>query len=1390
MSNLQPFTPKRVRSIRKHLGLSQEEAGRLLGGGPRAFAKYETGALKPSAAVINLLRILEIDPSVLSTLKDEDSSAAHTSVATPFEVTGADIACLSPEPMSQLLRRLLIAEAAKFNLSMDGISVPSNIHAPDGGEDGRISWENYPERTPFLPFRLCQFQMKTGKTYPGRAAKDVLTTGGDVKPMIHSVLEDGGYYIVLSAQRCNQQMVERRQRAICKALNQGGLVDVDQRVEFREADQIATWVNSHPSVALWVGEKAGLGAQEGFTTWEHWSGRSEHLVSWVEDPRLAKLIEKLKVSVTKPQGVLQVIGLSGIGKSRLCLGALNRLGKDEDTSRMLRDFVMYTVKSEVNVQATIRTVEKLAISGARAIVVVDDCDQLTRAKLDRIVSRADSCLSLITIHNEIPERINADTYEIENAPTTTIESIVEDVAETMSDVDRDRLARLSEGFPEVAIRIARESEMGEYLIDPVDGDFIDQFVCGRRSMENEQLLQSAQLLAVFGTIRIESAEKGSYVLGQESSSGDHITKIAELSHQLNSEDLQIQIEGYKGLVERGIVKPRGGLRTIEPRPIAVRLAERQWMDWGREKWDRVLTGDIGADLNVSAARRLAELNGTEIAQKVVAHVLRQNGPFDRTNSIHLPGRAEVLSALAEINPYATAECTKLHLDRLGDLFKLGENLHSILVRMSSKIAFHSETFKIGARLLLQLEVSKPYSLIPDASRHFAKLFSPVLGGTEADGRTRLFFLDEIINEYDKTNDTEQLKYIVDALHEGSMMMDKYFRMRGPEIQGSRKALDSWFPTSRRERDDYIMGCVKLLGELAKRKDEVGVKARSTLGLSISFLVRSGFLKEVEKVISMVIHEGESWTVALRQLKASLVNKSSRMDDETSKRIRSLIKELEPDNLRERVRLQVTEPPMPESRDEEWSVEEDFKRRRAIARALAGELLQESPTLKEILPEISSGRQFIAYELGEALAECAPTPLTWLEPIVQAVKGVPASNRSYDLLSGFVARLPEKFQDEVEELKMRAIESPDLVSAFPVICERVGLRQEDIDRAIDALYRRVLAPWDLRHWAFIGVLRKVPPFKVALLLDAMLDHSAPSFALAVTILGRILDDEGDENKKVCSGSHFFKIADFRPQLLKMIQNAGRWSTTDFKPPTQGQQSGIQLDMVEYHFEEIMHMMLAKGREDSDACKTVLELARTLVQGDNHDLFYPAKNKPTSVLGRMLTGYPDIVWPIVGGAIMENPRFANHMRYFLGQPYILKRDFSPPILDVPEDILFAWCHANPDGAPAFMAQCAPFLSNEDGDIDSASLHPVMSRLLDEFGERNDVHEALEGHIQPYHWVDSCAGHYARLEKIFQQLETHSNPRVRQWAEKMRLRVAQSFKRETILDEERKAQRRWIG
>jgi HTH-type transcriptional regulator/antitoxin MqsA len=61
--------PEDIRRVRRKLGLTQEAAGELIGGGPRAFQKYETGDLLPSRAISSALLLLDNDPASLTVLE-------------------------------------------------------------------------------------------------------------------------------------------------------------------------------------------------------------------------------------------------------------------------------------------------------------------------------------------------------------------------------------------------------------------------------------------------------------------------------------------------------------------------------------------------------------------------------------------------------------------------------------------------------------------------------------------------------------------------------------------------------------------------------------------------------------------------------------------------------------------------------------------------------------------------------------------------------------------------------------------------------------------------------------------------------------------------------------------------------------------------------------------------------------------------------------------------------------------------------------------------------------------------------------------------------------------------------------------------------------------------
>ena len=60
--------PDDIRSIRKKLKLTQVQAGTILGGGKKAFQKYESGEILPSRAISNLLKLLSLEPRLLKSL--------------------------------------------------------------------------------------------------------------------------------------------------------------------------------------------------------------------------------------------------------------------------------------------------------------------------------------------------------------------------------------------------------------------------------------------------------------------------------------------------------------------------------------------------------------------------------------------------------------------------------------------------------------------------------------------------------------------------------------------------------------------------------------------------------------------------------------------------------------------------------------------------------------------------------------------------------------------------------------------------------------------------------------------------------------------------------------------------------------------------------------------------------------------------------------------------------------------------------------------------------------------------------------------------------------------------------------------------------------------------
>ena len=1322
--------PEDIRRIRMKLGLTQEQAGDRIGGGRRAFSKYESGAVRPSAAIEKLLRISERHPELMEGEEDHVYQRLPVMANSPFEASADDVKALTATQFAELLRRLLHAEALVNDLPEGGMHVASNINASDGGEDARIEWSECADRTAYLPSRKCLFQMKSGPIAPAEAGKEVKRRG-EVKPMIRGGIEAGASYIMLSTHPYVRQGIEAREQKIRQVLRESGLAINDDQVEFRGGDQIAAWVNSHPSVALWLLERVRLGSVATFTTYEGWSRRAEHkAVDFCKDSRLSELRERIRACATVPGRTLRVVGLSGMGKSRLVFEAFS--GEAE------RSLVMYAVESECPPRAVQSIVKRLSDSQRRAVVVVDECAPETHRQLEGMVSRFGSRVSLVTIDDELPLNVTDNaTAVVGDASVEVIQSIIERKLPGIPNEDKRRLTEFSKGFPAVATRIAGLWGTGVPIVHSIDDDLVDSYITGGSPSNRDLLLKSAQLVSVFG------------LMGVKHPIANQVAEVAKFDGVLTHSEFSRYIND---LLKRKILRQRGRCVTLQPMPIAMNLAERQWQEWDLNTWDEVLTGSTNPDLKMLSARQLAWINSTDIAKEVAKHVCRLDGPFGDLKNMSIPGNPEVLSSLSEIDRDGVAALIEHVTNGIGDLRLVTGDIRRNLVVAAETIAFHPDSFDVGADLLLELAVHENESWANNATGTFCGLFTLYLGGTAADATARLRYLDRSI----KVMDDARLKILVSALGAGLQLGD-FTRLSGAEFQGSLAVLASWQPRTNEDIIDYTSQFVTRLGELGVRDDEVGALARAELGGNFRSLVNGGFIDLIEDVTNRFIEEFGCWPDGLRGANSTLRYGDS-LPGDVCERVKDLIADLRSTDLRSRIDLLVTKGiSLQHSEIGGMDPFADYDTDIKTVGELAKESNAHADVVKSCLPSLVCGNQHMAYEFGKSLGELSDDPVEWLEEIIETMKASDPQQVNDDLLVGYLMGLHAKHPSKVTVMKEVLAESELFASAFTTLCSRLGeISQQDVRLAVDALNGGHLKPHHLRPWVYGGILSATPADHVTLLFDALIDHSSQGVAECADLMGMYVWQSPE------------KISDISNQVMKLAERSETWN------------ADCGQNVSSYHFQELMKMALNRGRNDGLARSTALRLSKSFVEIDG----YRSRTLFEPILPLLLSEFPEIAWPIIGQAIIDDESTGVMLTLELGGGISFSDEPDSAILNLPDDVLFAWCYANPERAPAFAARNLPFLTTFDRNAFQREIHPFMLRLIDEFGHREDVRDEIAGNIWTFGWSGSATEYYGMFYESVAVLVDHELRDVRLWARQVSHQLREAFERAKNEDDERVA------
>ena len=1317
---LKRMNPQKIKEIRQSLGLSQAEAGRLLGGGPSAFAKYERGSVKPVAALVKILRLLEKKPERLPEIAGQEVGVKKP-VATPFDVTGEDVSRLKPFEFSALVEKLLSAEAQQWNLPLDGIHVASQITVTDGGEDARIEWQGGPERTSFLPNRFCQFQLKTGTIEPKEAGKEVLTRENKLKPMVREALERGASYIMLCSKPYTRTLIGNRSDSIRKSLETHGLKNPS--VQFRDSDQIASWVNYHPSVAIWLLRKTQPGLiDSSFGDWKHWSGRPEHCDSpWIDDPRLPGFREKLRAIVETPKGVARVIGPYGAGKSRLTLEAFAPTEREKTSGVKLSELLLYTVESETGSHKIKEYAWNIVNSGKRAVLVVDGCSEETRIDLTSVAKHADSGLSLVTISSEIPPDAeeSENTFFVKGAGYSLVEEIVKSVDPKILEWDRRRIVEFS-GESITCAKIIAGSWGRKGLTASEDNQPLVRKLLGHDNQEEfASALKVARLISAFDIVGVEAPYE------------DELKQVAGLGDSVSTQSFRRVVSD---LSRRRVLRKSGGFVTLQPKRIAIDLAEEQWEEWNREQWREILVGSLDRGLRIRAIRQLAFLNRSPIAGQVVRHICGDREFWSSPEN--LAANSAILPLLAEIDPSCVVNLLEYVLKpgNQTQAQNITGHVRRDLVNTLSKIAFSDNTFEEAAGLLFKLACHENENIINNATGQFISLFPVRLAATEAGPEKRFQVIEDLVHEC-SANPDPCLSVLVKALLEGAKT-SSFHRDVGPEIHGSRPSLRSWAAETTGEEWKYIKECAARLAKLAKEPDSAGKQARAGLGRYLLNYVLDGLIEDVEKWTYEVKEKHSCWPEALNSFGILLQDKKQKLSPVVKQKVKTLVSTLGPESLDDRIQFFLMKMPYVYLEDETTAVDSYDQRCRELEN-LVGELLEHEDRLERLILELCGSQHSMAQLFGQYLAEQAQDLLRWEKQVMEAFESVPVNERNLDLLTGYMSGIKKRNPERFRKFKQQALKSPVLAPVMPGLTRSTGISSEDVDMVIEALESGLITHEEMIKWKYGEALSRLLPTEVVPLFDLMLKKEDPLlFAVAIDLMFSY--SYGREEL----------LEHLRPQLLLV---AGY--------PSVKKEEAYDRSRA-YKYKVLIDWIISKGNKDSDARDVAITIVRQLA---DEDLTYDGKEMVTRVLSDLLLNFAEIAWPLIGEAIKENESKRWKLARILRDKSFAE-DKSSPILSVPEDTLFGWCYANPETGPAFLATAFPVLAERSKETGPEQFHPTIKRLLDEFGEQDEVLDGLKSSIHTFTWLGSSMEYFARYREPLLSIENHDKKTVRRWAKKM--------------------------
>lgn len=891
-----------------------------------------------------------------------------------LQITNTEVDALDQLRLTEVLNLLLRAEGARARIPPAEIQTSLKINDSDGGIDARLAAPHEVNR--WLPTEPSVWQFKAGNV----GEQDIIDEVE--KPGVRQALEEGATYCLVLGQDLNDRRYGTRKRWLESALEE---VRSGASCRLLCAAQVAEWASEHPASHFFFGRPIA-----NVFRLDQWHMMQEvHQIPFQLDDLRQQLIPVLRQQIAAPEGPvhLHVNGLSGVGKTRLALEVF-----DEQS-----DSVLYSPDPPADLSFF---TWMAAHPNAFAVLVVDECDPGTAARLAEAASMSGRRLRLLTVGQLAFAGSAAHVYTLDPLDEATMLRVVTGVATTIGPEQARWIARVSRGYVKLATALAQEiAREGRQTVAELTASYnVAQII--ERLIPNARRRTAMRGLALLTRVGWD---------GELASEGQSVAEFVGLGWN----EMRAVIDE---VARNGLVSKQGRYRYVTPEIVALWLAAELW----RTRKDDLLgfLGQLSPDGQERMLRRLSDLAGLDEAASVVQEVLSTEGPFGTIDTLDTERGSNLFSILARGQPQAALGL----LERLIGTASIERLLHFDQGRRNvvwtlEFLAWRRETFFGAARLLLRIGEAENESYGNNASGVWKKLFLTYVAGTEVPALERYPLLEEALS-----SEAASVRLLaVEALSE-ALTTYELGSLVG-EHGGGNVPTERWRPRTVGEDHSCRRAALQLLDKALHDPDtQVQAKAFEVFFHSLRNLIRMGLVDDaIGRVEGLVIRDDddprrrEAWVAVTSCLKYE----EGLLSADHSLRLQELAARLMSDSLHDRLRRFVGQWSHTDWKGSDAPEEE---RPDYIAAHLADEVMSSPESLNPELPWLVSGEaenvHYFGYRLGHLDEEHI-----WLSDLLN----VSPTGNDHRLLSNYLRARADAGQSEwVEDLLDRWVDDRDLV----------------------------------------------------------------------------------------------------------------------------------------------------------------------------------------------------------------------------------------------------------------------------------------------------------------------------------------------------------------------------